>query len=74
MEPHSDSEASLMYLPSEDDHDIKKEECPLPAAFCDVRVSYLCLYFYSLKKEFIYLVWENVLFDVIYTSISECNR
>lgn len=48
MEPHSDSEASLMYSPSEDDHDIKKEERPLPAAFCDMRVNYLCLYIFIL--------------------------
>jgi hypothetical protein len=56
-----------MYSPSEDDHDVKNEDCPLPAAFCDMRVSYLCLYFYcSLNKEFIYLVSEKVLFDVIH--------
>jgi hypothetical protein len=57
MEPHSDSEASPMYSPCEDDHYIKKEKCPLPAAFCDMRVSYLRLYFYySLNKVFVYLV------------------
>ncbi|XP_033607686.1 zinc finger protein 235 isoform X2 [Cryptotermes secundus] len=49
MEPHSDSEASLMYSPNEDDHDIKKEECPLPAAFCDMREMFC--YGASIKEE-----------------------
>jgi hypothetical protein len=43
MEPHSDSETSPMCSLSEDEHDIKEEEHPLPTPFCDARVS---VYFY----------------------------
>jgi hypothetical protein len=56
MEPESDSEASPMCSLSEDECHVKKEERPLPTAFCDMRVSYLRLYSYcSHYKTFLFI-------------------